>query len=481
MSQAGKLHFRPKDGYVGDVHPFFHDGTYYIFYLKPPLEPRRSGIAGMVSALTVSKDLFHWQKVPVSLTLRPHSDPARLADALGDWWLISIVRSLETGRFFAFYPRGSGICAAASDNLLEWHPIDQNPVLPPKLHVYREWRDPFVFYNTYDKAYWMLLTTSIRGEPEFKGGAVSYATSRDLIQWQFRGTIFHPGDVGSPECPEMFTIGNDWYLVASFATPRGVGKTSYRMSNKPTGDWKAPVPDSLDGLDLCAGNTVHDGKRRLLFGWVPTYGGSEDARGQQWGGDLALPREVYRLPDGTLATRLPEDLWRLIRGEGVFPPGKQMTFVKQKGEWQSARGDISNLSSPAVFVLPLHLSRVALDVQITAGHKTNAIGGIAIMYPQREPAFNIVVDWAEGSLAVKRARPNGATFNLLPLRLPLPRTITLRMVLEEDVVEIFISQHYSLATRLPENLSGFAIGGFVENGLLRFSNFQLYDLKPHSS
>ncbi|MCS6830961.1 MAG: hypothetical protein RMM08_11095 [Armatimonadota bacterium] len=476
MNHPRKLHFRPEDGYVGDVHPFFHNGRYYMFYLKPPLEPHRSGIAGMVSALAISQDLYNWKEYPVSLQLRPGSDRARLADALGDWWLISIARSRESGRFFAFYPRGSGICAAVSDNLLEWYPIDQNPVLPPKLDLYREWRDPFVFYNIRERAYWMLLTTSIRGEPEFGGGAISYATSTDLIHWHFKGTIFRPGNVGSPECPEMFMIGDQWYLIASLLTPRGVGKTSYWSSDNPTGPWRAYVPDSLDGWDLCAGNTVYDGKRRLLFGWVPTYGGSEEARGQQWGGHLALPREIYRLPDGSLATRLPDDLWRLIRGTRAFPNDSRKTFLEQEGRWRASADGISNLSQPATFALPVDAAQAALEVQITVGRNQEAVAGITIMTPQREPAFNAVVNWKECSLSVKRARPGGITFNSLPLARPLPQTITMRLILEEDILEVFLDQRYSLVTRLPEKLARFVFGGFVQNGTVRFHNSLMYSI-----
>jgi len=33
------LHFKPADGYVGDIIPFYNDGEYRVFYLK-----RREGL-----------------------------------------------------------------------------------------------------------------------------------------------------------------------------------------------------------------------------------------------------------------------------------------------------------------------------------------------------------------------------------------------------------------------------------------------------
>lgn len=31
------IYYRPEDGYVGDVIPFFWQGQYHAFYLKAPL------------------------------------------------------------------------------------------------------------------------------------------------------------------------------------------------------------------------------------------------------------------------------------------------------------------------------------------------------------------------------------------------------------------------------------------------------------
>jgi len=59
----------------------------------------------------------------------------------------------------------------------------------------------------------------------------------------------------------------------------------------------------------------------LLFGWIP-LNPSHAGKKKSWGGNLAIPREIYALPDGSLARRLPPRLrerlaelpWREVPG-----------------------------------------------------------------------------------------------------------------------------------------------------------------------
>jgi hypothetical protein len=32
---AQDVHFKPRDHALGDVHPFFHEGECFLYYLKP--------------------------------------------------------------------------------------------------------------------------------------------------------------------------------------------------------------------------------------------------------------------------------------------------------------------------------------------------------------------------------------------------------------------------------------------------------------
>jgi hypothetical protein len=470
---APPIHYRPPDGYVGDAHPFFHDGVYYLFYLKPPREPRRNGIEGMVSTLATSRDLLTWTEAPVFHRAPPGAGGPALAEALDGPWLISIVRHPATGRFYSFYSRRSGIFLSTSEDLIHWEPSPVNPVLPPRWDRYREWRDGCVGWHETEGRYWMVLTSSLRGEPDDRGGAVGYARSRDLVTWEFEGTLFHPGDVGSPECPEMFHMGRHWYLLASFHTGRAVGKTSYRFAEHPTGPWMSATPASLDGHDLCAGNTLFDGERRLLFGWIPTYGGPEEARGQQWGGDLALPREIYARPDGSLATRIPPDVSRRLRGAARVPAGQPPR--SQRGDWALTDAEAVCRSGEGSLLLPGEHAGVDLETGLLLGRDSER-AGIALRSPDGSPGFVIAVDRLRQCLTVE-SEGSGIRLNRLPAHLAADRTLTLRVLHEGDIVEAFLDDQISLAARLSRAVCPAQLRLFTEGGPAAFQRPRVYALR----
>ena len=63
------IFYRPADGFVGDVIPFYWQGLFHAFYLKAALPPARVGAEGTPIAHLVSADLAHWEEWP--LAVRP--------------------------------------------------------------------------------------------------------------------------------------------------------------------------------------------------------------------------------------------------------------------------------------------------------------------------------------------------------------------------------------------------------------------------
>jgi hypothetical protein len=445
-----RVHYRPPDGYVGDVHPFYHDGVWYLFYLKPPREPQRHGIDGMVSALATSRDLLHWEERTMAHRAPagdPDAPPGRAREL--PWYVIGAIRERRSGRFYTFYIRHGGFCASVSDDLIHWEPVSPDPIFPPPPGRYREWRDGNPFWNEAAGRYGMVITSSILGEPEATGGAISYAESDDLVHWEYSGTLYHPGDVGSPECPEVFALGRRWYLVASFFRPGwGVGRTSYRVAESPLGPYAASTPASVDGMDLCAGNSGTDGKRRILWAWVPTYAGPEESRRQEWGGDVCLPRELYPLADGSLGVRLPADVGKAIRGDRLF----------------------SADALPAAHPLPVPGG--ALDLVLTLHLKDGPDGtcfaGVAVRSASGKPDLWIGVDIVRRELTFRRAGDGGPVFSRLPVPASLPAALPLRVVLDGDIGEAFLADRYALACRLPETSAGAALSP-VADGPARFT------------
>ena len=43
-------------------------------------------------------------------------------------------------------------------------------------------------------------------------GCVVLYRSDDLMNWRYFGPIYQPYHTNCPECPEMYRIGDNWYL-----------------------------------------------------------------------------------------------------------------------------------------------------------------------------------------------------------------------------------------------------------------------------
>ena len=204
---------------TGDAIPFYHNGKYHLFTLTPPkgttVYPARLRTTWEHA---VSDDLINWEQLPTALY---PSDDETAPDASGIWTGSVIYGE---GKYHAFYTGYSlkvryqqTICHAYSDDGVKWQKDENNPVIIPKTDEYEplDWRDPYVFYNEDDKCYWILISArKTQGAPNRRGCVVLYR-SHDLKNWEYYGPLYSPGHTNCPECPEMYKIGDTWYLSYS--------------------------------------------------------------------------------------------------------------------------------------------------------------------------------------------------------------------------------------------------------------------------
>ena len=132
----------------------------------------------------------------------------------------------------------------------------------------------------------MLLAARLTNGPSRRRGCTALCTSKDLVTWEVRQPLYSPGLYYTHECPDMFQIGDWWYLIFSEFSEACL--TRYRMSRSPSGPWITPPVDSFDGRAFYAAKTASDNKgHRFLFGWNPTRLGETDqgaAKGRDSGG-----------------------------------------------------------------------------------------------------------------------------------------------------------------------------------------------------
>ena len=303
-----QLFYKPKAAWSGDYIPFYANGQFYLFYLHDWRDKTKFG-EGTPWYLITTKDFIHFAEHGEMLARgsRDQQDPYVFTG--------SVVQ--DGGRYHIFYTGHNpylrkvgkpeqGVMHAVSDDLLHWKKIPEDTFFSPGgMYERNDWRDPFVFWNDEAREYWMLLCARLKTGPLRRRGCTLLCTSKNLTQWTVRQRLYSPGLYSAHECPDLFKMGDWWYLL--FSEFSDATKTRYRMARSLKGPWLTPREDTFDGRAFYAAKTATDGERRFLFGWNPTRTDSKDDGSWNWGGNLVV-HEVHQEPDGSLAVRVPDTL-----------------------------------------------------------------------------------------------------------------------------------------------------------------------------
>ena len=364
--------YTPENGAAaGDTMPFFHDGRWHLFFSQPPVGAWEYVERARVStAYLVSDDLVHWEVMPDSF------GPGEHGDCDGDGiWTGSVI---EHGGVFHFFYTGynrqsaspQSICKATSTDLINWEKSGNNPLIGPDDRWFEtvDWRDPFVFRDEQAGCFKMLISARLKSGPQFRTGCIAVARSDDLESWEVGPPLASSMLTHCPECPEIFKLGDWWYLVQSRYSERM--QTVYRVAPAADGPWESRRLDSLDGRRFYAAKSASDGNRRVSFAWIPFRKHHGPKRSWVWGGELGSPRELISLPDGTLTCRLVPE----VADSYATPVDHRLQ--PQLGEWQD--GDAISCDATGTYAYAFlngpDRKDVLLDVVIEPGKHTEAVG-----------------------------------------------------------------------------------------------------------
>ncbi len=200
-----------------------------------------------------------------------------------------------------------------------------------------------MFWNEETKEYWMLLAARVKSASN-RDGCVALCTSNDLKKWNISEPLYSPKiHVSAHECPDIFKLGDWWYLVYSSYTDRF--GTFYRMSKSLSEPWISPEVDIFDGRAFYADKSGFDGENYYLFGWNPTktedlfnwnpqgYDGF-DYNTWDWGGNLIVHQLIQR-SDGSLTVKCPASI------ENKFQKLVIQSFVPVLGKWNIDNNNLS--------------------------------------------------------------------------------------------------------------------------------------------
>lgn len=297
--------YRPEVGAAADFIPFYREGDYHVFYLQDYRDREKYG-EGTPWFHLVTKDFVNFENLGEAI-------PRGTADEQDLYVFTGSVFENE-GRFYIFYTGHNGYYAptekpqqavlrASSDDMKTWTKDRDFYFKAPAEMGYEkdDWRDPFVFKNPDTGQFNMVLAARKTSGPSRNRGCMALAVSDDLDNWEVRDHIWDPDLYFTHECPDVFKMGDWWYMVYSTFTERFV--THYRMSRSLSGPWLAPANDAFDARAYYAAKTAGFGGERYIFGWLPSRDGNTDSGAWEWGGNLVV-HKVEQQGDGSLTVRM---------------------------------------------------------------------------------------------------------------------------------------------------------------------------------
>ena len=297
--------FRPLGAWAADFIPYYKDGRFHLFFLLDWRDRAGRG-EGTPWYQVSTSDFIHFEEHGEMLPRGTRDDQ--------DLYVFTGSVTQGEGKYHIFYTGHNpslraqgkpeqGVMHAVSQDLLKWEKVPQDTFYAPGDRFEpHDWRDPFVFRNEEAGEYWMLLAARLKSGPSRRRGCTALCASKDLKKWEVRQPFWTPGLYFTHECPDLFRIGDWWYLI--FSEFSDLVRTRYRMSQSLAGPWLTPKYDYFDGRAYYAAKSASDGQRRFLFGWDPTRAEKRDYYRWDWGGNLVV-HELIQESDGTLSVKVP--------------------------------------------------------------------------------------------------------------------------------------------------------------------------------
>lgn len=288
-----------------DVIPFYRDGNFYLYYLKDYRDPEGYG-EGVPWYLLKTKDFVSYEECGEILP-RGSKDDHDLFVFTG-----SVIE--HDGKFYIFYTGHNPhliekglpqqvVLLAVGNDLEHFEKTDFKLMVTDDRYEINDFRDPFVYKDK--DVFRMLLTCRRKDGPFLRRGLILSYVSTDLYHWEMEKEFYAPDNYYAHECPDLFKMGDWWYLVFSEFSDNTA--TKYRMCKNLGDEWITPKIDTFDARCFYAAKTVSDGNKRYAIGWISTKEDETDEKNWQWGGTIAV-HEIEQNPDGTLAVKNPESV-----------------------------------------------------------------------------------------------------------------------------------------------------------------------------
>ena len=304
MSQ--RIYYKPYVGYVGDPMPFFDpvEKDFKIMYLQD-YRPNQALTYHPIWCVATS-DAASYESLG---ELIPCGSATELDAAIGTGSTI-----FNDGTYYTFYTAHSAnasatsgiteaVMLATSKDFKTWEKNRELIITGGDTYSNADFRDPFVFKGD-DGKFHMLVSTRRDGK-----GVLAEYISDNLLKWTSAGVFMTMMWDRFYECPDLFKMGDWWYLVYSeqhdavrrvqYFKGRTLDELKACTAND-AGLWPDSKEGFLDSRGLYAGKTASDGTDRYIWGWCATRAGSSNTGNADWAGNL-VAHKLIQHADGTLS------------------------------------------------------------------------------------------------------------------------------------------------------------------------------------
>ncbi len=426
-------HFVPQSNWMNDPNGLIQwNGVYHMFYQYNPHGAFHSTIHW---GHATSRDLVHWEHLPVALAPTPGGP-----DADGCWSGCALDdNGTPTLIYTGVRDEAQRPCLATSqDDLLTWQKYPSNPIIaepPPDLDVLG-FRDHCVWQE--DDTWYMIIGSGIRDV----GGTVLLYRSHDLCSWEY----LHPLLIGNYEreplytgqiweCPQLLFFGDQSALVVSIWDDRRLRYTASMIGAYQNHRF---TPASIRKLDYgdkhfyAPQTLIEPGGRKLMWGWIQEGRPGAVQRNAGWSGVMSLPRVVTMHPDGMLSLTPAPELQALRR---------EHTHLDNI--------DLANGSTQ-----PLEVHGDALEIVIEVEiEEASSFGLVVRRSPDGDEQTLIGYDAADGRLFVDRRQASldqDTALNVQAGALTLHdgEPLRLHVFLDRSVIEVFANERACLTSRI---------------------------------
>ncbi|GHV21077.1 glycosyl hydrolase [Clostridia bacterium] len=474
-AEAYKLFFKTPNTISGDPMPFYNEQEkkFYLFYLSYIPATIADGVV-----VTKTTNFATFENVSAAINVgRETSDSWDYGIGTGS--------CIKNGGLYSFFYTGFSsnaysqvVLKATSSDGKTWTKQPSMRVVAPADFKPSEFRDPCVYFDDTRNTFVMLV-----GSVRNNRAAIARFASDDLNDWQpiepiVATTSGNPQtfeietDTWITECPDIFKMGDKWYLIFSRINGDIHRKTFYRVADNPNGPWKICRSESghhetFDGLYLYAGKTVSDGANRYLTGWA-SQGQYANNGELAWGGMLVTHRLVQQ-PSGKLYPAIPDAI------DAKFSKTVEYKNIKKEGNVSGENGNFTVTNGKAVFNRNTTQS-LKIEMKIDASQAIKNFGIAFGAYESQQDAFKLVFDTSsDNALGCPSMilMQNGKDLNHTPLVVSADKIFNIKIVAEKAVAVLYVNGTMAFTNRM-ENMENNPWMIFSDNGTVKFENIRIY-------